>query len=188
MPRATSYTKHIACLESLWNSDLEDRWTVRPILEVIANIQELKLAHLSCNTEAEFAYNLRMLGKRRSYGILYLAFHGAPGELYLADDSALSLEALQEQMGTRFAGRILHLGACSTMRVPADRLEAFVAATGLTMLLGYTRDVDWIESSAMDLLLFQALQQYVDLNACWRALQKSYPDLIARTGLHVVLG
>jgi hypothetical protein len=188
MTRANSYTKNIACLESLWNSDLEDRWSVRPILDVIANIQDLKLAHLSCNTEPEFAYNLRMLGKRRSYGILYLAFHGAPGELYLADDTAVSLEALQEYMGTRFSDWIIHFGCCSTIRVEQERLRSFVAATQVKMVVGYTKDVDWIESSAMDLLIFQALQQYVDLRACWRHLQKSYADLVARTGLDVVLG
>ncbi|MCU0490414.1 MAG: hypothetical protein MUD01_02305 [Chloroflexaceae bacterium] len=187
MARTDSYTKNIACLESLWNSDLEDRWSVRPILDVIVNVQDLKLAYLSCNTEAEFIYNLKMLSKRRSYGILYLAFHGAPGEFYLADDSAISLETLSEYMATRFTDWIIHFGCCSTMRVSASQLDSFIEATGVKMVLGYTKDVDWIESSAMDLLIFQALQQYVDLRACWRGLQKSYPDLIDKTGLNVVV-
>lgn len=187
MTRTKSYTKNIACLESLWNTDLEDRWSVRPILDVIANTYDLKLAHLSCNTEPEFTYNLRMLGKRRSYGILYLAFHGAPGEIYLADETYLTLEALQETMASRFTDWIIHFGCCSTIRVSSERLEAFVAATQVSMIIGYTKDVDWIESSAVDLLIFQALQQYVDLHACWRHLQKVYPDLVARTGLTVMV-
>ena len=188
MTRATSYTKNIACLESMWNTDLEDRWSVQPILEVIANTQNLKLAHLSCNTEPEFVYNLRMLGKRRSYGIIYLAFHGAPGQFYLADDTGVSLETLQEYMATQFTDRIIHFGCCSTIRVAAERLQSFVATTQVKMVIGYTKDVDWIESSAMDLLIFQALQQYVDLHSCWRYLQRTFPDLVERTGLHVVLG
>jgi hypothetical protein len=188
MTRTTTYTKNIACLESLWNTDLEDRWSVRPILEVVANIQDLKLAHLSCNTKPEFVYNLRMLSKRRSYGILYLAFHGAPGQLYLADDTSVSLEGLQDYMATRFSDWIIHFGCCSTLRVASERLQSFVATTQVKMILGYTKDIDWIESSAMDLLIFQALQQYIDLHACWRYLQKSYPDLVARTGLNVLLG
>ncbi|MFO7169122.1 MAG: hypothetical protein DIU80_013955 [Chloroflexota bacterium] len=188
MSRAASYTKNIACLESLWNNDLEDRWSVYPILDVFANVQDVKLAHLTCNTEPEFIYNLKMLAKRRSYGILYLAFHGGPGELYLADDTSISLETLSEYMGERFSGRIIHFGCCSTLRVSAQRLADFVESTGVNMILGYTKDIDWIESSAMDLLVFQMLQQYVDLHACWRALQKNYPDLIARTGLSVALG
>jgi hypothetical protein len=131
---------------------------------------------------------LRTLGKRRSYDILYLAFHGAPGQFYLADDTAVSLEALQDYMATRFSDWIIHFGCCSTIRVASERLQDFVATTQVKMIMGYTKDVDWIESSAMDLLIFQALQQYVDLHACWRHLQKSYPDLVARTGLNVVLG
>jgi hypothetical protein len=188
MTRSTSYSKRIACLESLWHTDLEDHWSVRPILEVVATIQDVKLAHLSCNTEPEFAYNLKMLAKRRADGILYLAFHGGPGELYLADDTAISLEALSEYMGTRFTDWTIHFGCCSTVRVEPERVQAFIEATRVKMVIGYTKDVDWIESSAMDLLIFQALQQYVDLHACWRALQKRYPDLIARTGLAVMLG
>jgi hypothetical protein len=187
MTRTDSYTKNIACLESLWNTDLEDRWSVRPVLDMLANVQDFKLAYLSCNTEPEFAYNLKMLGKRRSYGILYLAFHGGPGEFYLADNTCIPLEALGEYMGTRFNDRIIHFGCCSTMRVSSERLDAFTETTGIKMVMGYTKNVDWIESSAMDLLIFQALQQYVDLHACWRALQKNYPDLIAKTGLTVVL-
>ncbi len=188
MSHTTSYTKNIACLESLWNTDIEDRWSVRPILDVITNIQDLKLAHLSCNTEPEFAYNLKMLGKRKHYGILYLAFHGSPGEIYLADDTSISLEVLSDYMGERFQKRIIHFGSCRTVDVSEKRLRSFVETTQVTLVLGYSKDVDWIESSAMDLLIFQSLQQYVDMSAWWRNMQKSYPDLIARTGLQVALG
>ncbi|GAB4212895.1 MAG: hypothetical protein OHK0022_49320 [Roseiflexaceae bacterium] len=188
MPRSESYTKHIACLESLWNNDLEERWSVQPILALIANIQDCRLAHLTCNTEPEFAYNLSMLSRRRQDGILYLAFHGAPGEIYLADGTNISLEQLAEYMETRFNGWIIHFGSCSTISVDQERLDQFIKATNVHMMIGYTKDVDWIESSAMDMLIFQALQQYVDLHAFWRSLQKNYPDLIAKTGLNVALG
>lgn len=187
MPRTDTYTKHIACLESLWNDDIEDRWSVRPILEVVANIHDLKLAHLSCNTREEFVFNLQMLAKRRRYRMLYVALHGGPGEVYLADETAITLEELAELMGTRFKDWVVHFGSCSTVRVPEERLKAFLAATDVAMVLGYTQDVDWLESAAMDLLVFQALQQYVDMAACWRSLAETYTDMIARTGLTVAL-
>jgi hypothetical protein len=187
MPRTASYSKNIACLESLWNTDLEDRWSVRPILDVVVNTYDLKLAHLTCNTEPEFTYNLRMLGKRRSYAILYLAFHGSPGTMYLADGSEVTLEALQEMMASRFTDWIIHFGSCSTIAVSKERLRSFVTTTETSMVMGYTKDIDWIESSAFDLILFQALQQYVDMRACWRYIQNAYPDLIERTGLTVEL-
>lgn len=185
---ATKYTKNIACLESLWNTDIEDRWSVRPILEVIANIHDLKLAYLSCNTHEEFAFNLKMLAKRRSYGILYLAFHGAPGEIFLGDDTSLTLENLQELMGTRFADWIVHFGSCSTVDVTPRQLKSFVVETQVKMVLGYTKSVDWIESSALDLLIFQSLQKYINLNAWWTYLKKTYPDMVELTGLKVAMG
>jgi len=91
-------------------------------------------------------------------------------------------------MAACFTDWIIHFGCCSTIRVEPDRLQQFVATTQVKMVMGYTKNIDWIESAAMDMLIFQALQQYVDLHACWRYLQKSYPDLIARTGLNVVIG
>lgn len=55
------------------------------------------------------------------------------------------------------------------------------------MVLGYNKDVNWIESSSMDLLIFQALQNYVDLHAFWRSIEQWYPDLLARTGLCAII-
>lgn len=183
MPRAASYTKQIACIESL--SYREERLSARPLLEYVASVQSVRLSYQPCDTEGELVDGLRTLARLRNDGILYLALHGNPGLIQLADGTELTLEDLTEHLGTRFAGWVLHFGSCSTLRASPERLAAFTEATGIPLLLGYRKTVDWMESSAMDLLIFQALQQYVDLHACWRFLERQYSSLIDCTGLGV---
>jgi hypothetical protein len=186
MSRAADYVKQIACIESL--TEQEERLSVRPFLEYVASVQSVRLSYQPCDTEDELAAALRGFARLRKDGILYIALHGGPGQIYLADETTLELEDLAERLGDRFAGWVLHFGSCSTLDADPERLAAFCEATGIPLLLGYTRTVDWIESSAMDMLIFQALQQYVDLRACWRFLEKRYASLIDCTGLTSFVG
>jgi hypothetical protein len=186
MSRAADYAKQIACVESL--TDREERLSVRPFLEYVASVQAVRLSYAPCDTPDELAEGLSTFGRLRKDGILYVALHGGPGEIYLADGTTVTLEDLAEQLGQRFAGWVLHFGSCSTLKASDRRLAAFTEQTGIPLLLGYTQTVDWIESSAMDMLIFQALQQYVDLRACWRFLERRYGSLIDATGLRAYVG
>ena len=64
-------------------------------------------------------------------------------------------------------------------------MARFVEETGVAVVTGYTREVDWIEGSIMDLLLLRWLQYYRNVGALLRHLNKHYPDLIKLTGLRV---
>src|SRR5262245_35053929 len=112
MAGSATHRKNIACLESLWNADLEQRLSVVPILELISRINRTRYTHLTCNTREELAYNLRKLRRGRGYRILYLSLHGKPGEVLL-DGGRTDLESLAMMMGTRFAGWAIHFGSCS---------------------------------------------------------------------------
>ena len=48
---------------------------------------------------------------------------------------------------------------------------------------GYMRNVDWLESASLDLLIFQRIQQNHVMAAFARKFQADYASLIARTGL-----
>lgn len=59
-----SYKKNIFCLESLWNENTEQKLSVLPILELTAKMNEIKFIHLSCNTLAEFKYNIKLISRK----------------------------------------------------------------------------------------------------------------------------
>ena len=50
-------------------------------------------------------------------------------------------------------------GSCKTVSVGKTRLKAFMKRTGAIAVCGYETDVDWIRSTAFELLLLNTLQQ-----------------------------
>jgi hypothetical protein len=67
--------------------------------------------------------------------------------------------------------------------VPRRRLDDFLSATGLALLLGYDHPVDWLEAASTELLLLDRLQRYRQLTAFWRDFMGHYGSLVRVTGL-----
>jgi len=184
MVREIDPNKNIACVESLWTRNIEHRLSVTPILELSSRINLSKFIHLSCNTVEELAYHLNLLKKRRGYGILYLSFHGRPGMIIL-DGTGITMETLADFMGKGFENWIIHFGSCETMRIGEKRKIDFMKQTRALMVTGYKTDVDWINSTVMDLLLLTFLLPRRNIKRNWMIFKQLYRDLISFTGLDV---
>jgi hypothetical protein len=186
MGRAASHKKKIACLETLWDGNLESRLSAVPLLELSERVNDVKWAYLTCNTEEELKYNLSKLKHRRGYGILYLSCHGKPGQLVL-DREAVDIEKLAFLMSDGFVNWVVHFGSCATLNIQHSRISRFIEATGVAMVIGYRKDVDWIDSAAVDLILFDRLQEYRNMHQFWEQFKRRYRDLISITGLRAFL-
>lgn len=171
--------RNIACLETIWEHSTENRLNVVPTLELITKTMGSKFSHLTCNTRDELQYNLNLLCKR-NYGVLYLAFHGSPGRIHLHREK-IRLSELASMMNHRFAGWIVHFGTCSTLRSPRE-VENFAESTRVALATGFTRDVEFIESSALELLLFKSFHNFQSPRVMIRHLLTKYPDLVEATG------
>lgn len=189
MQRRAKHPKHIASLESIWYLDLEDTLNVKPILEIISARYKTRYVHLPSNTKSEFEHNLnclKNLAKKPEYKILYLAFHGKPNSLILADHSLIDLKALSHLMRKKFADWIIHFGTCGTIDTDEQHLSDFIEETGVQMVSGYAhRSVDWVESAALDLIYFQYLQHHIDMKELWHEMMQQHNELILKTGLKV---
>jgi len=84
-------------------------------------------------------------------------------------------------MDGKFANWIIHFGTCSTLRKPTAARQ-FVDDTKVSLVTGFTKDVDWIESSSFELLLFKAFHTYQSPGIICRHLLTKYPDLAELTG------
>ena len=182
MARLLRYEKNIVCLESLWNTDIEQRLSVAPMLQLASCINKIKFIHMTCNTKAELRHNLGMIKRKSRYGIVYLAFHGKPGKILL-DECSVSLESLARYMNGGFRDRVIHFGSCSTIDVERARVRSFIEETGVAMVLGHRRDVSWIEGTALDLLIMDKLQYYKDMRKFWKSFRTRYRALVPATGL-----
>jgi hypothetical protein len=163
----------------MWERRTEDRLNVLPTLELVSKTLDAKFSHLTCNTREELKYNLNLLCKR-NYGVLYFAFHGSPGKIHLHSDK-VSLTDLAAMMNCRFANWIIHFGTCSTMRKPRE-VAYFAQSTNVALVTGFTKDVDWIESCAFELLLFKDFQMFKSPKIIVRHILTKYPDLVESTG------
>lgn len=182
MAQTKNALKNIVCLESLWNDDVEARLSMHPVLDVIAKSYGVKVTYLSCNTHEEFEFNLKMIRRRRNAGVLYLAFHGASDCISLPDGNTLSFDKLAELMGQRFKNWVVHFGSCSTCNVDGNRLREFRQQTGVAAVTGYTENIDWIDAAALDMIVLRWLQEYKDMSAMRRRIEKDYTGLVERLG------
>jgi hypothetical protein len=175
----------VFCLEGDWDGELTSRSSVRPMLELLEGLKRIEYVHKDVGTRAELRHYLRRWLDHdpsvSDYGTLYLAFHGGArgrrraSERVLviseADDGEISLEELSSILGTNLTGVIIHLGSCSLLAEHPTVIEDFLEATGAKALAGYTTDVEWVASAAMDMLFLDKIASYSQWPAAQRALE-----------------
>ena len=184
MKRSKNYLKPILALEGAWTADLVNRLSVSPILEMLGKFDGTACVHLPSNTLEEFSFNLDIYKGVKEKGILLLSFHGRPGRLSLMS-SEIEIEQIGRLMGRKFKNWILYLDSCSVLRIERDRIDTFIQDTGVSFVIGYTKDSPWIEGTAIQLIVLNQLQKYRNMGTFWRRFQKQYSSLIKITGLTV---
>jgi hypothetical protein len=181
-----TYEKNIVHLEGLWDGGTDEWISVAPLIEFIAKLNEVKFTHLTCNTRREFEFGLGDVcnsRRKKDHAILYLAFHGLPGRILFPDGDSLSLEELADLIGDKFQDWIVHFGSCSTLSTKVSQVRDFFRSTKVALLVGYRKKVDWTESTSMDLILLDWMENYKSMGALKKKVESSYQDLIFATGL-----
>jgi hypothetical protein len=111
------------------------------------------------------------------------AQHGSVVEVP-PDDGEISLDELAAILGTDLNGVVIHFGSCSILKERPTVLRDFLEATGAKALAGYTTNVDWVASAAMDMLFLDTIAGYSQWSAAKRALENNE----ALTSLRKTLG
>lgn len=177
----------VFCLEGPWSSLLTDDSSVRPLLEVLERRGAIKFAHRDAITVEEFErYLLQWTQSQyRSLKVGYLAFHGAQGSLRVGRQM-YPLDDLRDLLKGRLSGRVLYFGSCATMQIPRREAEEFRRVTEARAVVGYTQDIDWIESAAFDLNLLDSLGRFQRIDASFRYLRQNHGGMVRRLGLRAV--
>lgn len=149
----------IAVLEARWWA--KSNLSVRPLFDLIADIHcsnPHAYHYEMINSEAAAKEAIPRIGRLKHCKYLYIAAHGDADGIYLGGDERLSRTELKNRLnaieGSKFVG--LYLGACSFgTKVLADHL--FSGGVSLRWIAGYSKSPNWIDSSSLDLLFFNAL-------------------------------
>ncbi|AXH95971.1 DUF6642 family protein [Ornithinimicrobium avium] len=149
------------------------------------------MIHRDVATRKDFEYYLQTwLGRGYgAYTVGYLAFHGERRTLALPSDEDITLDDLVEMVDVRGDGKILYLGSCSVLagrgRSFEEDLRQFCQATGFRAVVGYAKDVGWIESAAFDFLLLPELLNGKHTNTLHDRLEARYGRLVQTLGLRI---
>ena len=158
--------KGIYCLEvGEWFGSLKKKTSVEPLLQLLEESPlRVPYIHRDIATYGELVFYLNKWtqAKHNDYPILYLAFHGEPGEIALAKQNGrttyLSTEDLFSDLKGRCHKRIIHFGACSVLNIHGHTVNRYLRESCALAISGYTSYVDWVTSSAFDLLFLAQLQ------------------------------
>lgn len=169
----------IFCLEGEWGTELGDRSSVLPILDLLDRLGLAPSVRRDVATREEFFHHLNRwsLKSNRRFPILYIACHGWDQMIYLRPETLAEERAVargkydEDQTGAPFVdldeieyalkgkavGRPIYFGSCSTLRADDKLLKAFARSTGAPAVVGYENDVDWLLAASFEVLLLDHL-------------------------------
>lgn len=178
----------IFCLEGEWERNLRDRTSVEPQLRMLETLGHCAdVIRRDVATREEFAYYLGKWKQKQydAYALGYFAFHGSEETIHLGKDD-LSLDQIATMLGVSAArGRVIYFGACRTMAASDLALQDFVRRTGVKAVLGYTKDVGWLESAAFDFILLPMLLSRSYPKTIYTALQREHAGFVRRLGFRL---
>jgi hypothetical protein len=95
----------------------------------------------------------------------------------LADIINITLKEIADVLEGKLKGKIVHFGSCSTLRTSESNITDFINRTECTCISGYKKEVEYIASTAFELLYFEMLQRYCSYSRTKSAIKKNYPTL-----------
>lgn len=82
-------------------------------------------------------------------------------------------------------GKVVYFGSCLTMRSDPKRLQNFAKVTGARAVVGYRKEVSWLESAAFEVLLLDRLCLGLRSDAIYNRLVKDHGTFAKSLGLVV---
>lgn len=176
--------KNIFCIEGSWSNDLKDKLSITSALEFIKSNASINFIRKDCSTDEQFKHLLKISLQRtyQHYGIIYFAFHGSPGILDLGRKKRINFDSIAQVINGKAKDKIIHFGVCSAMDLSGWTIRKFRKDTGALAISGYTKDIDFIDSTLLDILYFRKCQEYRKIPTIHKAMKIYYGKLISELG------
>ena len=163
MARKRDQKKGVFCLETHSWEGIRDRSSIEHVLRLLEAVNRVRYLHFDVGTREEFDFYLKKWAGasfRETHPILYLSFHGDPGEIVVGEgrNTSMTLDELAERLEGRCKGRVVHFASCGTAAAPSRELKTFLKRTEALAVCGYKETVEWLPSAAFDILVLEGLQ------------------------------
>jgi hypothetical protein len=178
------------CLETYWSDHGTRAFrseSVQPFFQGLAGQLDppLRIAHRFVESPAQLAAYTRRAGgllwndpEVFDAPVYYLSFHGSPGTVRtaLARLGPARLCKVFEGWGGAY-DNLVYFAACSVLAGANGRrfAQRFLERSGCRAIVGYTTDIDWMESMLTDLLFLRRF--YADPTP-WRNLRAIHESVL----------
>lgn len=175
----------LLCLEGEWDEDdPTSRLSIEPTLRLLEKANYFDVVHRDVCTEQELWCHLDRWSSHkafRNYRTLYLGFHGSPHEFYIGD-LAIGLEQLSQRLEGQCDDSVIYFASCGVLGADDSTLKAFCKRTGAKAVMGYTEEVDWLESAAFELVNLGTIATASSAKIAHKSIMKGYGELASRLG------
>ncbi|MSQ87705.1 MAG: hypothetical protein EXR32_00295 [Betaproteobacteria bacterium] len=187
----TKAPRKLVCLETYWSDRQAQAFrerSVRPFFDGLAAQLEppLAVAHRFLDSPAQLvAYTRRKEGllwrdpETFDTPVYYLSFHGSPGKIHtgLKKIGPAALCRAFTGWGKGY-DNLVYFGACSVFKGKRGEnfARAFLHASRCRAVVGYTTDVNWLDSMLTDILFLHRF--YAD-PAPWKNLRAIHASVLA---------
>jgi len=180
------YAKNILAIEGEWTNRLTDKETIKSSLSFLDEVYGIKYIFRKVNTFNSLIDYLHQGTKAgyKKYGIIILAFHGSKKGIEL-EGKDISLKELANECEGVLEDKLIHFSSCSIIQ-NIDEIRYFKKITGAKKVMGYSKDVDFLESTLFDIALLQKLNEYDKAGNVVNYLQSNYPSLYEKLGFKLV--
>jgi hypothetical protein len=165
--------RKLVCLEAPWDERVFHPTSVKGFLEALGPLVHppLRVAHRFIESARHLARYTRhpdgsLWTDPHAWDapIFYLAFHGAPGAVRSTLEQIDAAALCEAFSGYGGYDCLIYFGACGVLRGSKGRRFArdLLASSGVQAVIGYTADVSWMDSLAMDLLFLYRFYSHED--------------------------
>lgn len=162
--------------------------SVQPVLKALESAWRAKYVRHHLNDRDDLHRQLKRWGQAQhgTYNIGYIALHGSPGTVHIGRYK-VDLAAIGPPLPAKaLAGKVLHFGSCSVLNLNDEERQELRQALGVRALTGFTTNVEWFESMAFELLLFDALTYYKRPSDAEKYLHRRHGQLADHLGFVMV--
>jgi len=165
------------------------RRSVVPVLELIKSQWDVPFIYRTASTRDEFRVVVTewLKAKYNKFPILYLGFHGNPGELEIGRELVPICDL--HEFADKGTGRIVHFGACETLSADRAVLNKFLKMTRFVGLCGFKEEVDWLHSCALEIMILDELSKRKisakNMHVFRENIQKVAGSLAKELGFHI---
>lgn len=180
--------KNIFCIEGDWGQGYEDCRSITTALDFLNASIGIHAIRKGCTNPEQFSNYLKdsLKDSYESFGIIYLAFHGSPGKLHINQHQKIDFSSIAATLEGKARDKIIHFGSCSTLKLSGWDLRRFKKATGALAISGYSKEIDFIESTVLDILYFRKCQAYQKVSLISRDMHLHYGKLVRQMGFKML--